>query len=46
MHIDLVNAIKNIPIKTRELAVLMGETERGNAESPVEAYTVPNVVQE
>ena len=46
MHIDLVNAIKNIPIKTRELAVLMGETERGNAESPVETCTVPNVVQE
>lgn len=31
MHIDLVNAIKNIPIKTQELATLMGEIERGSA---------------
>lgn len=30
MHIDLVNAIKNIPIKTQELAILMGEIERGS----------------
>lgn len=37
MHIDLVNAIKNIPIKTRELAVLMGETERGNAYRSISA---------
>lgn len=31
MHIDLVNAIKNTPIKMQDLAILMGEIERGSA---------------
>lgn len=31
MHIDIINAIRNIPIKTQDLAILMGEIERGCA---------------